>query len=379
MRHSARLLACGALCATAAHAHAQSSVTLYGIVDTGIEFVSHASAKGGSAWRMPAVTGELPSRWGLRGVEDLGGGYRALFVLESGFNPRGGELGQGGRLFGRQAYVGLRAPFGTLAFGRQYMMTYVALQGADIIGPDIYGLGSLDAYIPNGRADNAVTYVGSYRGVTLGAGYSFGRDSAGTGNSPGQGTCVGSVPGRAVECRSGSAMLKYDAERFGVAASYEEQRGGANAAANFFDGAAPMPIASSADKDTRAHVSAYANAGPVKLGAGWIGRRVSTDAPAASDVRTDLFFVGAAYRATPFVTIDGEAYRIVDARHDARATMATLRASFSLSKHTAVYAQTAYLWNSAHARYSVSGGGGGTTPAAGVGQLGAMVGVRHMF
>lgn len=59
--------------------------------------------------------------------------------------------------------------------------------------------------------------------------------------------------------------------------------------------------------------------------------------------------------------------------------MATLRASFSLSKRTAVYAQTAYLWNSVHARYSVSGGGGGTMPAAGVGQLGAMVGVRHMF
>ncbi|MET5021216.1 porin, partial [Burkholderia pseudomallei] len=77
---------------------------------TGNEFVSHARAKGWSAWRLPAVTGELASRWGLRGVEDLGGGYRALFALESGFNLRGGELGQGGRQYGRQAYVGLRAP-----------------------------------------------------------------------------------------------------------------------------------------------------------------------------------------------------------------------------------------------------------------------------
>ena len=62
-----------------------------------------------------------------------------MFTLESGFNVRGGDLGQGGRLFGRQAFVGLKSGFGTLAFGRQYTMTYLALQGADIIGPDIYG------------------------------------------------------------------------------------------------------------------------------------------------------------------------------------------------------------------------------------------------
>ena len=151
------LLAAGACCALAAPgAHAQSSVTLYGIIDTGVEYVSHANAAGDHVVRMPGVTGELPSRWGLRGTEDLGGGYQAVFTLESGFNVRGGDLGQGGRLFGRQAFVGLKSGFGTLAFGRQYTMTYLALQGADIIGPDIYGLGSFDAYVPNGRADNAV-------------------------------------------------------------------------------------------------------------------------------------------------------------------------------------------------------------------------------
>ncbi|OXH84981.1 porin, partial [Burkholderia multivorans] len=83
---------------------AQSSVTLYGIVDTGVEFVTHANAAGDHVVRMPAVTGEMPSRWGIRGNEDLGGGYQAVFVLESGFNVRGGDLGQGGRLFGRQAF-----------------------------------------------------------------------------------------------------------------------------------------------------------------------------------------------------------------------------------------------------------------------------------
>src|SRR5580692_2132395 len=107
------------LAAFAPHVFAQSSVTLYGIVDTGIEFVSHANAAGDKVFRMPGITGELPSRWGLKGSEDLGGGYSAVFALESGFNVRGGDLGQGGRLFGRQSFVGIKSPYGTVSFGRQ--------------------------------------------------------------------------------------------------------------------------------------------------------------------------------------------------------------------------------------------------------------------
>lgn len=377
---SGMLAAGAASCALAAPlAHAQSSVTLYGIIDTGVEFVSHANAAGDHVVRMPAVTGELPSRWGLRGVEDLGGGYQAVFTLESGFNVRGGDLGQGGRLFGRQAFVGLKGGFGTIAFGRQYTMTYLALQGADIIGPDIYGLGSLDAYVPNGRADNAVSYLGTLHGVTLGATYSFGRDSAGTGNSPGQGTCAGQTPGNASECRDWSAMVKYDSAYFGAAVSYEEQRGGTGAAANFFDGVAPVAFTLSGGKDARLHASAYVQAAGAKIGAGWIGRHVSTGTPAAAGAHSDLFFLGASYAIKPDLIIDGEGYRIVNAAHDTRATMATLRGTYLLSKSTSLYAQSSYLWNSARARYAVSGGGAGTTPGAGMGQLGAMVGIKHLF
>ncbi|MCC8392747.1 porin [Paraburkholderia sp. MMS20-SJTR3] len=379
MQASARLLLCGALCAVSGAAAAQSSVTLYGIVDTGIEYVSHANAAGNSVVRMPGVTGEFPSRWGLRGNEDLGGGYSAIFTLESGFNLRGGDSGQGGRLFGRQALVGVKSPYGTLSFGRQYTMTYYALLGADIIGPDIYGLGSLDAYIPNARVDNSVAYTGTWSGVTFGANYSFGRDAAGTGNSPGQGTCTGSVAGRPTECREWSVMLKYDAPVFGVAASYEELRGGATAAANFFDGVAPIPLTSAADKDSRAHVSAYVNIDKLKLGAGWLNRRVDTAAAALPDVRSNLFFVGASYYVTPAFIVDGEVYHIDNEQHDTRATMGTLRSTYLLSKRTAVYAQASYLGNSAKARYSVSGGGGGTTPAAGANQTGVMLGLRHSF
>jgi predicted porin len=380
VKHRALVALAGALLsASTTAAFAQSSVTLYGIIDTGIEFVSHANAAGKSLFRMPGITGELPSRWGIRGTEDLGAGYSAIFTLENGFNVRGGDLGQGGRLFGRQAFVGIKSPYGTLSFGRQYTMTVLALSITDIMGPDIYGLGVLDQYVPNARADNSVTYMGSFGGFTLGANYSFGRDAAGTGNSPGQGTCAGSVPGQPTQCREWSTMLTYTNAFFGATASYEDQRGGANAAASFFDGIPSVPITNSAAKDDRAQVSAYVTWGGAKLSAGWLGRQVIPDSPGLASVRSNLYFAGASYYITPTFNVDGEVFRIINDQHDTRATMGTLRATYLLTKRSAVYAQVAYLANSPNARFSVSAGGGGTTPAAGMGQTGAMVGIRHQF
>jgi predicted porin len=360
-------------------AFCQSNVTLYGIVDTGVEYISHANASGDSLVRMPAVTGSLPSRWGLRGAEDLGGGYKAVFALESGFNLRAGDLGQGGRLFGRQAWVGISGPFGTVSFGRQYTMTYLALLDNDVLGPAIYSLGSLDAYVPNARSDNSVAYKGTYAGFTLGATYSFGRDSAGTGNSPGQGTCAGSVAGDFKQCRDWSAMVKYDAPMFGVVASYEEERGGTNAAFSFFDGVAPTAIASSGDKDTRIQANAYVKFSGVKVVGGWLGRNVEPASATTASVRSNIYYVGASYLVTPFLNLDGGVYRVINHQHDTRATLSTVRVMYFLSKRSAVYAQVAYLANSAHARYGVSSGGAGATPGAGMGQTGAIIGLRHLF
>lgn len=373
-----KCLAATAFAIASSYASAQS-VTLYGVVDAGVEYVSHAGSGGKSLVRMPANTGELPSRFGMLGDEDLGGGMHAIFTLENGFNMRAGDLNQGGRLFGRQAWVGIRGPFGSVTLGRQYTMQYWAMADADIIGPDLYSAGSLDNYIPNARSDNTIAYKGTFSGLTVGATYSFGRDSAGTGNSPGQGTCVGSVPGMASACREWSAMIKYDSTWFGAAASYDEQRGGTGAAASFFDGATAIPLTDAADKDARLQLNGYTKLGNLRLGAGWIGRRVVTTNPASPGARSNLFYLGASYQLNPFLYIDGEAYRIVNAQQDARATLGTLRATYLLSKRTAVYAQTAYLANSAHAQYAISLGGPSATPPAGMGQLGVNVGLRHSF
>ena len=361
-------------------ASAQSSVTLYGILDTGIEMVTHADAAGDRIVRMPGITGSMPSRWGLRGREDLGGGLAAIFTLEDGFNPRAGDINQGGRLFGRQAWVGLSSPYGALTFGRQYTMTYWAIVDSDILGPDIYGgVGSLDAYVPNARSDNTIAYKGTFAGLTAGATWSFGRDSAGTGNSPGQGTCAGSLPGNAQACRQWSVMLRYDGDNFGVASAYDEQRGGPGAAANLFNGAAPLPLTASGDKDVRMQLNSYYKIGSFKVGAGWLGRHVETVSPAVPSVHTDIWYVTASYFVTPAAIIDGGAYRTIDSQQDTRGTIATLRGTYLLSKATAVYLQSGYLFNSAKAKYTLSQGGPGATPAAGIGQLGVMAGIRHSF
>src|ERR1700753_2005436 len=95
-------------------AYAQSSVLLYGIVDEGFQFNNNAGGKR----QYYLASGELNgSRWGLRGSEDLGGGLKAILVLENGFDVNTGRLGQGGLEFGRQAYVGMSGGIGTITLG----------------------------------------------------------------------------------------------------------------------------------------------------------------------------------------------------------------------------------------------------------------------
>src|ERR1700761_6663448 len=81
-------------------AFAQSNVTLYGIVDQSVRFTNNSNAANDNQVQLTngAITN---SRWGLKGDEDLGGGLKAVFRLESGFDPQTGKLNQGGRLFGR--------------------------------------------------------------------------------------------------------------------------------------------------------------------------------------------------------------------------------------------------------------------------------------
>ncbi|SOE86818.1 Outer membrane protein (porin) [Burkholderia sp. YR290] len=358
------------LCATlllalSGSAYAQSNVTLYGIVDTGVSYYNNA-LHGGSFIGVPTITGELPSRWGIKGAEDLGGGYKTFFVLESGFQPGTGLLNYGGRLFGRQANVGVSSDYGSLTLGRQMNMTMYALANADVIGPSIHSMAAFDAYLPNARSDNAIGYMGTFRGLTLGGTYSFGRDAAGP-VGPSATNCAGQVPGDIVACRQYTAMIAYDSAIFGVAASYDVARGGTNALA---------PLDNPGDTDTHNIVNGYVKLGPAKIGAGWIRRNIAT----ASHLQSDIFFAGGSYYATPSLTLDFQGVRFLQrgegGKGDVNSTLLIGRVSYFLSKRTTVYSSVGYMFNSAQASNAVASGG---TVARGVNQVGVMSGIQQRF
>jgi predicted porin len=354
-----------AIAVAASHVCGQS-VTIYGLIDVAAEHVTHVGASGSGLNRMPSATGSLPSRIGFRGNEDLGDGLSAVFVLEQGFAPDMATFTQGGRAWGRQALVGFTGRWGSLTAGRQYTMLYWSILDADILGTNLYGSGSLDAYVPNARADNAIAYRGSFAGLTLGATYSFGRDGVNAG-SPAGTNCPGES-GDAKECREWSALAKYDGASWGAAVAVDRIRGGPGAFA---------ALTSSALKDTRISLNGYVNASAdLRLAAGLIRR----DNEASARVpRSDLWYVGALYAATPLLKLDAEAFRLDFKGSADKATLVAARATYSLSKRTAIYATLGHIANRGSLATSVSGGAPGSNPAPGAAQSGVAAGLRHSF
>ncbi|SAL46066.1 outer membrane porin OpcP [Caballeronia sordidicola] len=168
-----------ALLPICALSHAQSSVTLYGIVDAGLTYASNIS--GSARYTLSSGNG-AGNRWGLRGNEDLGGGMSAVFDVENGFSMATGAIGQGGTFFGRQAYVGLSSPHGTLTMGRHtvpstdYVMPFSS--GSSWAGSGVgYGvhMGDVDNLDGTSRANNSIKYISrNYSGFSFSGLYSFG-------------------------------------------------------------------------------------------------------------------------------------------------------------------------------------------------------------
>jgi len=120
------IIASAALLCLAGAAQAQSSVVLYGLIDLAVDNYKPGNAVGGTnVWKLNdgVVNGLNGSRWGVRVNEDLGGGLKAVAVLEGGLSADTGALGQGGLAFGRQVYVGLSSSVaGEVRLGRQYIL-----------------------------------------------------------------------------------------------------------------------------------------------------------------------------------------------------------------------------------------------------------------
>lgn len=355
-------LSCAALAVAAQGACAQSSVQVYGIVDGALAHITNVDAAGHAVTKVPSLTGTVPSRIGFRGTEDLGNGLQAFFVLENGLSPDTGTMGQGGRLFGRAAQVGLKGAWGTLTLGRQNTMTFYGLAKSDIMGPQLFSISSIDLYIPNARSDNAVGYLGQFNGLVVGATWSLGRDASSAGG-PAATNCAGEVAGDAKACRQATALLGYETRAWGANLTYDRMYGNAGAAGG---------LTSSANTDTRTGVGGYAMLGAVKLGAGVLRRKTEA---ATGRVESDLAYLGASYPFGAF-TLDGQA-----ARRDTKGaandvTLLVARLSYALSKRTAVYTSVGHIANDGASAVALDVGG---TVGAGMSQNGVMAGLRHNF
>ena len=172
------LIALAVLAASGA-AMAQSSVTLYGVVDTGLTYSKGEE----SVYGMTHVGGNVNSRLGFRGVEDLGNGLKATFNLEAGMGVDDGnnymDKDSNGMAFRRTSTVGLAGNFGEVRLGRMLTSSYLAVSRYDAFGDT--GIGASLAWnIPQTgyapRTENAISYTSpNFSGFKIGAEYGFGE------------------------------------------------------------------------------------------------------------------------------------------------------------------------------------------------------------
>jgi predicted porin len=174
------LLAVAVLGAFSSAAMAQSSVTIYGVIDTAVRYTTNADAAGDNKVVLGEGVFQGP-RLGFKGTEDLGGGTAAVFQLESGFVINNGQSDQQGQLFGRQAFVGLKnSSVGEVDFGRQYGLAFQTLGAYDPLGQGNALENEWELFLEGIRFDNSIEYTGNWGPVKAQVQYSFGGQAGAT-------------------------------------------------------------------------------------------------------------------------------------------------------------------------------------------------------
>ncbi|MDE1179832.1 porin [Paraburkholderia sp.] len=371
-----------ALLGAAGVAHAQSSVTLYGLIDTGLTYSSNSTGHSNFQQASGILNG---NRFGLRGSEDLGNGLKAVFVLENGFNLSNGKLGQNSRMFGRQAFVGLSSnQFGTVTMGRQYdsLVDNVAplslngTQNGGTLASHPYDNDNLNNSV---RINNAVKFQSvNYDGFKFGALYGFSN-----------------AAGSFADSRAYSLGASYQFGGLKVAAGYL-QLNGAGSTTNT-SGA----VATSSDSTfTAARQRSYGAGINYAFGAANVGLVVTqTQLNGASSINSSNASVGGAlainsgsarftnyevnghYAMTPAWTLSG-AYTFTDASLNGASPkyhQVTLQSDYALSKRTDVYAEAAYQHVTGTGNSGVTAEIVGVSASSTDSQIVGTVGIRHRF
>ncbi|WP_418789314.1 porin [Paraburkholderia pallida] len=374
----------GALAGVQTAAHAQSSVALYGIVDEGIDYTSNVL--GHSQWKMSSGDAQ-GSRWGLKGSEDLGGGYKAVFQLENGFDVNSGRLMQGGRMFGRQAWVGVsNDSYGTLSLGRQYDSL------VEFLGP-LTANGNWGGYLfehpydndntdNSFRLNNAVQYYSAnFSGFQFGATYAFsnspGQISTNNAQSVGASYANGGFTiGLAYLNVTNPGVNSAGAVATNDAGFFAERQRVFGAGINYALGNAMVGFVYS-HTDLR-NPTAYA----------YISGSIVPPGQSVSSLKFDNFELSGTYHVTPAFML-GAMYDFTQAKLDASGGSSKpkwhtfgLMADYNLSKRTDVYVMASMQKAvSAHTgtAFDVAYTGGADDSSTSETQTVARIGIRHKF
>lgn len=344
----ARMLATLAL-TFSTYTAAQSQLTIYGIVDTNLEYVSNQPKQGGGTANLLRMgnSGLQGPRVGFRGSEDLGNGLKAIFTLEHGFNSDTGAPADATRFFNRGSLIGLETKEHRVTLGRQYTSIFDALL---FIAPLAYS-GSYEPFSPllgNLRNDNSIKYRISMAGLQAQAHYAFGEQTS---------------------SRSANAA-------YGGFISYVQNGWNATIAADQQNGADVNGAHSRSRK--LAAAAAYQFSRALRLSAGYRWGESEGDT-GITVLRDDFWWLGANYQfANPFSLSVAYYQDNVKARNGTgdQPTMRqlTLQGIYALSKRTHLYAAAAHSRNAGLNFAALS-----TLAAGSKKQTGLSLGVRHSF
>ena len=368
-----------ALFATAGAAHAQNSVTLYGLLDTGLTYSSNSGGHSNIQQASGILNG---NRWGLRGSEDLGNGLKAIFTLESGFNLSTGAMGQNSRLFGRQAFVGLASnQYGSVTLGRQYDNLVDNLGPLSLNGTQYGGTLASHPYDNDNlnnsfRVSNSVKYQSvDYAGFKLGAMYGFSNEADGFSDN-----------------RAYSVGATYAFGGLKVAAAYLQLNG---AGTSNSSGAVSSDATFTASRQRTYGAGVSYAFGPANVGfvftqtqlanATAIGSTASGKSSGFTLNGTGAHFtnfeLNGRYAITPAWSLSG-AYTYTDASLqgvDPKYHQITLQSDYALSKRTDVYAEAAYQDVGSTGSSGITAHIVGVSASSTDSQVVGTVGIRHRF
>lgn len=348
-----KLTACASGLMLAGAVHAQSSVTMFGVIDVGMLYTNKTvNAAGQNAGKQFSMIdgGSSYSQFGLAGTEDLGNNLQAKFKLESGISAANGGLAHcNGNLFGCEAWVALDGNFGEVKTGLQFSPFFYTMYALDPRGLSFFG-------------SQGVNYVGNFLGTSIFAANSVTYTSP---NLAGlQAMVMFGFGGQAGDFQAGrqySANLKY--ERGGLlidAAIYDGNSGGT-----------PTPVPSNLSAEGRTLGAAY-KFGALTAKASFVNYKV------AGSFNNNVYGGGLDYFVLPTLDLNGGVWVTSDRDNTANhSLLAALGANYFLSKRTKLYAQVAVVNNhgAMNTGLSVAGalyGVQGTT-------VGGVLGIQHSF